>query len=133
MANLYDMQWPSPGLGDTGAYMTSGIPFVTGGLTFTSSAPVAVSFPYVTKTITVANNSTSSGFNMRVGFSANGINGSNYFVLGPGESFTQDLRATALYLISDDSSSVTASVIAGLTQIPNTDLLANWSGSAGVG
>ena len=129
----YTMQWPFPGLGDSGAYQASGIPFVTGGLTFTNSAPVQINFPSVSKTITVANNSVTSGYNMRVGFSSAGINGSNYFILGPGESFTQDLRVTSLFLISNDGSAVTASVIAGLTQIPSTELLSNWSGSVGVG
>ena len=130
------MQWPQPGLGDTGAYMASGTPFVTGGLTIpaSSSAPLEVILPAVSKTITVSNNSVTSGYDMRVGFSSLGVkNTNNYFLLGPGDSFTQHLRVTSIFLLSNTANQLTGSVVVGLTQIPRTELLTNWSGSAGVG
>ncbi len=124
-------QWYQPiaGLGSVGSYQMSGIPFATGSLAVSNSAATTVSFPQVTKFVVVKNLSVNS---LRVGFSENGVNGSNYFILGNNESFAADLRLTKLFL-KGDSSSTTATVVAGLTGIPAGNLESNWSGSLGVG
>jgi hypothetical protein len=71
---------------------------------------------------------------MRVGFSDNGVKTSNnFFLLSAGESFAADLKVTRIYLMSNNSTVLTASVIAGLTNIPASELINNWSGSLGVG
>lgn len=69
------------------------------------------------------------------GFSANGVNGTNYYTLDNGESYTADIRVVSVFL-RGDVSSCTATVIAGLTGIQSTlsDTLGpNYSGSIGVG
>lgn len=124
-------QWYQPvaGLGSVGSYQMSGVPFATGSLTVSNSSVTEVAFPSVTKSIIVKNLSNN---NMRVGFSQNGIQGTNYFILGYNESFAADLRITKLYL-RGDSAAATATVVAGLTGIPAGSLPTSWSGSLGVG
>ena len=123
------------GLSNVGSYQASGIPWASSSLIvpISSSAPLEISFPQVTKNIIVKNVSAVSG-TLRVGFSANGVaSGSNFFLLDRGESFAADIRVSRLYLLSNNGTVVNASVIAGLTNITAADLPNNWSGSAGVG
>lgn len=124
-----------PGIGNAASYQVSGIPWVTSSLAVpaSGSAPLEISFPQVTKSIVVKNVSTGS-VQMRVGFSANGVtNTNNYFLLSAGESFAESLKVTRIYLMSDSSTVLSVSIVAGLTNIPATELTNNWSGSAGVG
>ncbi len=129
-------QWyqPTVGLGNVGSYQVAAIPWATGSLSApdSSSEPLQVSFPSVTKFIVVKNDTTSAS-KLRVGFSANGVKNTNYFLLAKGESFEGELRVTDIYLLSDDGVPVGVTVVAGLTGIDRKNLPNNWSGSAGVG
>jgi hypothetical protein len=140
-------QYPSPGLGAVGQYQTSGIPFATASVNVASSYVASgdsntleISFPFVTKFVTVVNDHSGSSAKLRVGFSALGITGSdggndtgtNYFILDNGESYTGEFRVSKLYLLGD-TVPTTASVIAGMTGIPSYKLQTNWSGTSGVG
>lgn len=124
-------QWYQPvaGLSSVGSYQISGIPFATGSLAISNSSVTQISFPQVTKFVIIKNLTSN---NLRVGFSENGVNGTNYFVLTSSESFAADLRVTKLFL-RGDSNSTNATVVAGLTGIPAGSLPTNWSGSVGVG
>lgn len=129
------MQLHRPGIGNAASYQVSGIPWVSSSLAVpaSGSTPLEISFPQVTKSIIVKNVSTGS-VQMRVGFSENGVkNTSNFFILSGGESFAADLKVTRVYLMSNNGTALTASVVAGLTNIPASELKNNWSGSAGVG
>lgn len=126
--------YSKPGIGNVGSYQVSGIPFLT-----SSTAPAvgssveAVSFPQITKFITIKN-TNGTDVDLRVGFSENGvINTSNYYILSYGESLTLELKITDMYLMSDSASTVDFSLVAGLTNIERRELPNNWSGSAGVG
>ncbi len=124
-----------PGIGNAASYQVSGIPWVSSSLVVPASGSTVleITFPQVTKSLIVKNSSTGS-VNMRVGFSENGVkNSNNYFILSGGESFAADLKVTRVYLMSNDATVLTGSVIAGLTNIPADELITNWSGSAGVG
>ena len=123
-----------PGIGNAASYQVSGIPWVSSSLTIpaSGSTPLEISFPQITRSIIVKNSSTGS-VNMRVGFSENGVKGTNFFLLSAGESFAADLKVTRVYLMSNNGTVLTGSVIAGLTNIPATELTNNWSGSLGVG
>jgi len=124
-----------PGIGNAASYQVSGIPWVSSSLVVPASGSTVleITFPQVTKSLIVKNSSTGS-VNMRVGFSENGVkNSNNYFILSGGESFAADLKVTRVYLMSNDATVLTGSVIAGLTNIPAGVLTSNWSGSAGVG
>jgi hypothetical protein len=122
------------GISNVGSYQVSGIPWATSSLTApsTASAPLQVSFPSITKFIVVKNVATGS-VKVRVGFSANGVAGSNYFLLDKDESFQGDIKVSSIYLLSNNGTQVPVSIVAGLTGIESGQLYNNWSGSAGVG
>lgn len=129
------MKLHRPGIGNAASYQVSGIPWASSSLAVPASGSTVleISFPQVSKSIIVKNVSTGS-VQMRVGFSENGVkNTNNFFLLSAGESFAADLKVTKVYLMSNNVTALTASVIAGLTNIPATELVNNWSGSAGVG
>jgi len=123
-----------PGLNNVGSYQVSGIPWVTSSLTApaSSSAPLEVTFPSVTKSILVKNVNGSAN-KVRVGFSASGVQGSNYFLLDKDESFEADVKITKLYLLSNTASTASMSIVASLTGIDASMLPNSWSGSVGVG
>lgn len=131
----YDSHYMPPGLDSSGAYQVSGIPFVTGSLVIASGTMTQVDFPAVTKFVTIINETqnTSSAAPLRVGFSANGVSGSNGFVLQGGDTYTGDWRVVSIFLMAGDSADVSASVVAGITGIPRNDIADNWSGSLGIG
>ena len=135
------------GISSVGAYQLSGVPYLTSSLAVPSlgNPALEVEFPFVTKFLTVRNTLTSgSNVDLRVGFSSNGVSGTvqnNYFTLAPGESYTGDWRVGRVYLISNNGSQCSASILAGLAPVTSDQLLdvshggtrANWSGSIGVG
>ena len=139
MSNYTHFEYKA-GLSQVGQYQASGIPYATSSLTVpaSSSAPIEVSFPRVTRFFTVVNSSTTSGASLRVGFSTLGTTGSagggtnNYFVLGIGQSYTAEMKVSKLFLLGD-TIATSATVIAGLTGIDTGSLQNNWSGSIGVG
>lgn len=124
------------GLNNVGSYQVSGIPFASSSIVApnTSSTPVEIEFPSVAKFVVVKNvNPTTAS--LRVGFSANGVKtGTNYFLLDKGESFSGDLKVKSVFLLSNNGTPVSASVIAGLTGINvDFDLTEAYSGSSGIG
>lgn len=126
---------PKAGINNVGNYQVSGIPWATSSIVApgTASAPLEITFPSVTKSILIKNVNGSS-VKMRVGFSANGVTTSNnYFLLDKDESFEGDLKVTKLYLLSNNGTAVSASIIASLTGIEASMLPNSWSGSSGVG
>ena len=145
-------QFSSPGLGKTGQYQMSGIPFITASVPVNEGGenPTVVSFPFVTKFITVQNLASGSEKPLRFGFSSLGTTGSaandgfdNFFVLNNGEAYTGEVRASEIFLLGAglpyaageavEGIPTTASVIAGLTGINAERLSTNWSGTSGVG
>lgn len=124
------------GLNHVGAYQVSGAPFASGSIDCTGTAAVKVTFPYVTRWIKVINNDTSD---VKVGFSENGLAGTNYFTVNgtsgneQNQTETLELKVTELYLTGSGN----VDVVAGLTSIngrmTTTDTGTSWSGSSGVG
>lgn len=140
------------GIGNSAAYQVSGVPYATASILtpVLGATPYEHSFPNVTKFVTITNTTTGANIPVRVGFSALGVTGSresgspaapppagasdHYFILDNGESYTGEFRISRLYLLSNlQPSAPTVSIIAGITGIPSSDLVSNWSGSAGVG
>jgi len=136
------------GISNVGSYQVSGIPYVTSSITapVSSGTPTRITFPNVTQRIIVENIGTE---HLRVGFSSNGVKGSNYFLIhehagGTPSAFNYidiKVKVSEIYVLSHDSTNPTsASISAELTNI-DTNLLAksgptglpNWSGSVGVG
>lgn len=134
------IDWKYAGLGDVSSYLVSSIPYVSSSISVpeSSSDPIEITFPFVTKTIVVTNTlpGTSTNIPLRFGFSENGVKGvenNNYLVLNNGESFEADYKVSKLFLLSDTTLSTSASIAASITGIPVKFLSHNWSGSLGVG
>jgi len=134
------------GISNVGSYQVSGIPYATSSIAAPSSAgtPTEVTFPDVTQRIFVSNVNTASP--LRVGFSSNGVKGTNYFIIPQATSTTnfptQEFRVkvSAIYLLSNTTTPTSASVFAELSNVDTSLLLKsgptglpNWSGSVGVG
>jgi len=135
------------GLSNVGSYQVSGAPYATSSITAPSNAgtPTQVAFPDITQRIVVSNVNTASA--LRVGFSANGVSGTNYFIIPAASSSvvypTQDfkVKVSSIFLLSHTTTPTSASVFAELTNISTSHLNNsgpngignNWSGSVGVG
>lgn len=134
------MQLHKPGLGNAASYQVSGKPFLTGSVTAPASSgnPVEISFPLVTKKLIITN---TGGDHLRVGFSANGVKGSNYTLVHehPGGTPAQfntlelEVKCTSVFLLSHVAATGSFCLAAELTNIPAAELQNNWSGSSGVG
>lgn len=133
LSNVYTV-----GLNNVGSYQVSGMPFATGSID-AAAAAVKIEFPYVTRWVQFYNHSTT---HCKVGFSQEGVEGTNYFRLGPesGNEGSQnsgrlELKITEIWLLGSDS----VDIVAGLTNIPVERINSispsgsNWSGSVGVG
>ena len=133
------------GISNVGSYQVSGIPFATSSLAAPASSgtPTEVSFPDVTQRVFVSNLINQP---IRVGFSSNGVKGTNYFIIPaatPATVFpTQEFRVkvSSIFILSHTGTPSSASVFAELSNIDTNLLnksgptgLPNWSGSVGVG
>jgi len=117
----------SPGTRSTGAYMIGARPFIVGG-TIDAGDTLKVSFPYVTRLITVINKDADS-HDMRIHFSNTNNdgdaaepgwrNGLHYITLdSKNQSMTFNVRAKEIFIsAADDSNDVTFELFAELTDI----------------
>lgn len=131
---------PRPNHNDTSNYLVGAIPYVTSSLVVPASSgtPLAITFPNVTQFVTVRCDDATNA--VRVGFSANGVKGTeqnNYFTLTSSGTYTGEWRVGKIFLLSDTTSASSATVIAGLTPVPGDQvgggIISNWTGSMGVG
>ena len=133
LSNVYTV-----GLNNVGSYQVSGMPFATGSINATTA--VKIEFPYVTRWVQLYNHAASN--HCRVGFSQEGVEGTNYFRLGSNagnegsqNSARLELKITEIWLSGADG----IDIVAGLTNIPVERINSispsgsNWSGSVGVG
>lgn len=125
---------PVLGEGYVPAYQISPVPYVTSS-NVTLGATKSYTFPCVTKSIFVQNTAASSNV-IAVAFTQNGLlpANSNFLILSGGQSLTQDVRTSALF-ISGAAGASTFSFLAGLTNIPVKNFLAitGSNGYSGVG
>ena len=119
-----------PGLGNAASFQVSGVPYVTGGID--ASITTGLNFPVTTRWIVVSN--VGGNATLKVGFSENGVAGTNYFEVLTNEiSPRLEVKVTEIWLTGSNN----CSVVAGLTGIEtvNIDNIAispsgsNWSGS----
>ena len=133
LSNVYTV-----GLNNVGSYQVSGMPFATGSIDATTA--VKIEFPYVTRWVQLYNHAASN--HCRVGFSQEGVEGTNYFRLGSNagnegsqNSARLELKITEIWLSGANG----VDIVAGLTNIPVERINSispsgsNWSGSVGVG
>ena len=129
----------SPGLGHVGSYQVSGKPFVSGGIdvgaaTLADIGPLEISFPSVTRWITVTNHDQVN--DVKVAFSSTGFDTNNYFTVNKdgndyGDTMTArlELKVTKMYL---SGACTNCDIIAGLTTISSGTIINNWAGSEGI-
>jgi hypothetical protein len=122
-----------PGLGNAGSYEVSGIPWVKH--VNPSAGDVVISFPLVTRWVTVSNVDGAQANVVRLAFTANGLDGDNYFLLSGSQSTPRlEVKVTELHI---KGGSTAVSVMAGLTGIDTININnlntspsgSNWSGS----
>jgi len=141
MAN-YNPSWRAPdvGINNVPAYQVSGRPFATGSCQ--AATETQVNFPYVTRWVTVVNNSARR---LRVSYSHEGLNlantgseGYHFTVPASGSLGPLEMKVSSLWFIKEPSSSADAynnlfDVVAGLTTIQSMrtsgTLGPNFSGS----
>jgi len=118
--NYYDA-----GVGNVGSYQVSGHPFITGS-TLAAGQEVHVSFPYVTKTLTVIQ-SSSADADLRLHFAPTGsgrvVDGNHYIVLrADKENVEMDLKCKEMWLSAPSYNSVSVSfkLHSALTRIDST-------------
>jgi hypothetical protein len=128
------------GLGNVGSYQASARPFLSSSIHVSGNLDIVeVSFPTVTRFLTIKNtvSQVEAEVGLKVGISALGVSGSNNLTLYNEESYSADWRLSSVFLQFESTPAVnqalTASVIAGLTNIDSGELNHNWSGSEGVG
>jgi hypothetical protein len=137
MSNIY-----TAGLNNVGSYQVSGIPYTSGSLSATAGSSLEITFPYVTQWITFINHDAGASNHLKVGFSDLGLQGSNYFRVGPqsgsehSQNVTIEVKASRVFLTGSGD----FDIVAGLTNLPisRVDNISpkagtNWSGSVGVG
>jgi len=121
----------APGINNVGSFQVSGRPWAYTGATSTSAA--VLSFPDVTRWVTVRNTHASVG--MQIAFSEAGLSGTEYFLLGAASEISMEVKISQLWI--KGAGTGTVSVVAGLTNINAagvaTDDGPSWSGSVGVG
>jgi len=129
MSNIY-----TAGLNNVGSYQVSGAPYLSGAIDATG-AGASLTFPYVTRWITITN---SGSVDLLYGYSNLGAAGSNVGIVLPNSTTPRlEVKVTELYMQGGTGGGVY--VAAGLTNLPTdrVDNIApsgsNWSGSVGVG
>lgn len=126
------LNWPKPNHNHASEYQVAGWPFVTSSVATTS--PAAVVFPQVTQWFQVRNQDGTNA--LRIGFTAEGVDGTNYFLVPPTAATSAD-GMTPVYSIKckelwvrSAASTANYSVIAGLTNVDGSEF--SLSGSTGV-
>jgi hypothetical protein len=118
------------GLGNVGSYQVSGHPFITGAI-LASDQQHKISFPYVTKKVTVVA-SGSITQHLRVHFHTTGSDnlvghesGGNYISLDSHEdSFEFDVKCKEIYISTAGGATGAYRVYASLTTIPTSSMFA---------
>ena len=98
-----------PGLASTGQYQASGHPYITGSTILNNGMEHVITFPTVTRSITVINRPSGSGEapDIRVHFAATGsghvIKNDHYITLTSNkDSMTMNVKCSRLYISRDD-------------------------------
>lgn len=109
-SNAASSLYPQPGLNHVGEYVASGVPFVTASSIDTTA--IAIELPYVSSRLYF---NVPSG-SLRVGFTENGVNGSNYYLVTANSQHSFDIRCATVF-VRAEAGTVDMSMMAALTQI----------------
>ncbi len=103
------------GFGHVPSYQSSAMPWVTGSVAVGITTPLKIKFPKVTKWIRVR-----ARGEVRIGFTNNGVTGSNYYTIPSGTVDTFDIRVLEAHFLAP-AASTTIDIFAGLTLIDQRD------------
>ncbi len=95
------MKDPRIGFNSVTEFMGSGLPWVTSSVMLGTNV-YNYKFQKITKRLSVWNHATGSGQHVRVGFTTNGVNKQNYFLVDSGQTFEFDTRVKEIFLRSDE-------------------------------
>lgn len=128
------LSYPIINEGYVPAYQASAVPYITSSLISNGQTQV-IQFQNVTRFFNVQNVGTVTTDEIAVAVTQRGLTTGNYFTLGQGVSFRDELRTTRLYISCSSGTSVRYQVIAGLTNISANQflLLTGSNGHQGVG
>ena len=124
MANLEALRYPRAGIGNVGSYLVGGIPFLTGSGTISGTDEMKISFPSITKKITVVNRAAAD---LRVHFATNSGNAQviahhQYITLDSKEDAVEfNVRVKEIF-ITPVTTSGEWEVFAELTTVPATEM-----------
>jgi hypothetical protein len=107
---------PSSGFFSTPEFQASGLPWVVTAATSTTVV-AKYSLPKVSKSITITNTDATLGNRIRIGFTENGVNGTNYVLVNGGQTVTLDARVKQFFIRANTSGAFTYSVYCALTTI----------------
>ena len=94
---------PRIGYNSVTEFMGSGLPWVTSSIA-SGGTTYNYQFQKITKRLSVWNHETSAGKHIRVAFTKNGVEKSNYFLVDGGQTFEFDARVKEVFIRSNDNS-----------------------------
>lgn len=103
---------PTPGFGSVPEFMVSALPWTTS--SYASTSPQRWDLPFVSKNVKIRNLDGSNP--LAIGWTRNGVSGTNRFLVPAGASEEFDVRIKEIYVLGV-SGSVEYSLYAGLTHI----------------
>ena len=119
---------PRIGFNSVTEFMGSGLPWVTSSIA-TGTTVYNYKFQKITKRLSVWNHATGSGEHLRVGFTLNGINRSNYLMIDGGQAFEFDSRVKEIFVkVDDPADTIKFSLFAELIGI-DSDMMPQLTGS----
>ena len=93
---------PRIGYNSVTEFMGSGLPWVTSSIA-TGGTTFNYKFQKITKRLSVWNHDPSAGKHIRVGFTKNGVENANYFLVDSGQAFEFDARVKEIFVRADDN------------------------------
>ena len=128
------LSYPIINEGYVPAYQASAVPYITSSL-ISNGQVHEIDFNQVTRFFNVQNVGTVTTDEIAVAVTQRGFTTGNYFTLGQGVSFRDEIRTTRLFISCSSGTSVRYQIIAGLTNIPANQflLITGSNGHQGVG
>ena len=116
-----------PGIGQTGAYLVAGMPYITGSADLDNGGEHTISFPYVTRSVTVINHSSSTirvHFAPKASNSDGTIDGKHFIELDSDEdSITMNVKCKEIYISNaSGTDNLEYRVFAELTGVATGDM-----------
>lgn len=108
---------PKSGLNLVAEYQSSALPFVTSSTAPASGSPVRISFPKISRSVTISNRDSAVSASLSFGFTRAGVvSTNNKYILNGGQSVTLELRVKEIWL-QGEVTTPAYSLCAGLTNI----------------